>query len=84
MPDQTVPAWKLWLRLEIFKFWQTSRGMVVFMSFSDAFNAIITSIRVWLISTVSRFYVMPDLINKSTNYDSQKEIEYQKTLVLLT
>ena len=46
--------------------WQTSRGMVVFMSFSDAFNAIITSIRVCLISTISHFYVKPDLINKST------------------
>ena len=39
--------------------------MVVFMSFSDAFNAIITSIRVCLISTISRL-CMPDLINKST------------------
>ena len=48
--------------------WQTSRGMGVFMSFSDAFNAIITSIRVCLISTISRFYVKPDLINKSTTY----------------
>ena len=47
--------------------------MVVFMSFSNAFNAIITSITVCLISTRSQLY-MPDLLNKK-HYDDSASFE---------
>ena len=58
--------------------WQTSREMVVFMSFSNAFNAIITSIRVCLISTISRLFVKPDLINKSTTTMTRRKKYFRK------
>ena len=67
--------------------WQTSRGMVVFMSFSDAFNAIITSIRVCLISSISRFYVRSQICNKQKHSSVANRIwilRRKKTIVPVT